>query len=215
MYWLTKIWPLSRLGKNVYFHGKRADKKIALTFDDGPSNKTRSILRLLKKRGARATFFVLGSKISKNKDKILAIRSQGSEIGNHAYNHKSLIFKPKKYIFNQIIKTDKELANLGIKSSIIRPPHGSFGYNAYKIASSLNKKVILWDVDPRDWSKPGKEKVIEYIINNVKNGSIIDLHEYSEGIGKNDEIIPIIEELIPLLQKRGYSLVTISELLEL
>lgn len=212
MYWLTKVWPFQKLGKRVYFHGKRSNKNISLTFDDGPSEQTFEILKLLDKYNAKATFFILGKKVKNYKSEIKAIQKQGSEIGNHSYSHKSLLFKTKRIIFEEIKKNENELKNLKIKTSLIRPPHGNFGINLLSIAKLLNKKIILWDIDPNDWSSPGKQKVIDYILNKVKPGSIIDLHEYAEGIGPNEDLIEILKELIPLLKNKGYKLVTISEL---
>lgn len=215
MYWLTRVYPFARLGRNIYFHGNRQEKRIALTFDDGPSRETKKVLDTLIKYKARGTFFVLGRKVEGNERILRNIIEYGSEIGNHSYNHPSLIFKPQKLAEEQIQRTDKELKKLKIKTKLFRPPHGNFGYNLLSVANRLDKRVILWDVDPRDWSRPGVEIVTKYILSHVKNGSIVDLHDFAEGVGENSDLGKILEGVIPELQNRGYELVTVSELLNL
>ena len=79
----------------------------------------------------------------------------------------------------------------------------------------LDKRIILWDVDPRDWSRPGIETVTRYILSHAKSGSIVDLHDFAEGVGENSELVKILEKVIPELQNRGYELVTISKLFNL
>ena len=140
------------------------------------------------------------------------IIESGSEIGNHSYNHPSLIFKSKKFIRREIQKTDEELKKLNIKTNFFRPPHGSWGFNLASTANQLTKKIILWDVDPSDWSKPEIKKAIHHILSNSKCGSIIDLHDFAEGIGENNNLIKILNRIIPELKNRGYKLVTVSEL---
>jgi len=102
MYWITLIWPFEKLGKNIYFHGSRDKKEVALTFDDGPSEQTTKILDILKKNNARATFFILGKKVKGNEEILKRIVYEGSEIGNHSYNHNKLLFKDKEFIYNEI-----------------------------------------------------------------------------------------------------------------
>ena len=154
----------------------------------------------------------MGKNIKKYKNEIKNIKKQGSEIGNHSYNHLNLLFQSKKEILEQIEKTDKELSKCRIKTNLFRPPHGNFWVNLLLTINQLNKKLILWDVDPKDWNNQTKEKIIDYVIKNVKNGSVIDLHEYAEGIGANNKLSNVLEELIPKLQNKGYNLTTISEL---
>ncbi len=197
---------------NIYFHGNRKNNKIALTFDDGPCNKTLKILQILKKEKVPATFFVLGKKIKGNEKILKQIINQRSEIGNHSYNHAPLRFKNKKLIENEIIKTEEELLKIGINPALFRPPYCSFGLNLLKICKKLNKKIILFDVHSKDWKLLKKQKIIKIVLNKTKNGSIINFHDYLEEIGENNQIIEIITTLIPILKKK-YKFVTVSELL--
>lgn len=200
---------------NVYFHSSRNKKQIALTFDDGPSKQTEDILDILKKNNIRATFFVVGKKIKGNENILKRIVEERSEIGNHSYDHIRLSFREKEVIKKQIKLTDNELLRLGIKTNIFRPPSGCFGFNLIKICKEMEKEIILWDVDPSDWKCLPKNEIVERVLRKVKSGSIIDLHDYAEGIGENKELPKSLKIIIPYFKGKGYEFVTVSELLQL
>ena len=86
-------------------------------------------------------------------------------------------------------------------------------YNLFRVCKKLEKKIIIYDVVSDDWKKPGIEKIVNKVLRKTKNGSIIDFHDYLEGIGTNEEIIPILKKIIPELKKAGYKMITVSELL--
>ncbi|MCX6741893.1 MAG: polysaccharide deacetylase family protein [Candidatus Pacearchaeota archaeon] len=199
---------------NIHFHGDRKKKQIALTFDDGPSKETHEILKLLKREKIRATFFVLGKKVRGNEKLLKEIVKNGSEIGNHSFDHSVLMFKTKKKIEGQIRKTDRILQKLNIKTRIIRPPRILFGPILIHVGKKLNKKIIIYDVDPADWTRPGKNIIIKRVLNGVKNGSIIGCHDFIETIGRNYDIVSALKEIIPQLKKRGYKFVTVSEIIK-
>ncbi len=196
-----------------YFHGKRNSNKISLTFDDGPSKETEKILVLLKKYNAKATFFIWGQRIKGREKTIERIIKEGHEIGNHSYEHKRLTFKTQDYIFKDLKKCDKELLRLGFKTDLFRPPAFSIFYNLLRVCKKLEKKIVMCDIISDDWRKKGIEYSVEKVLKKTKPGSIINFHDYLEGIGPNEDIIPIIKQVIPQIKKK-YKLVTISKLLE-
>jgi peptidoglycan/xylan/chitin deacetylase (PgdA/CDA1 family) len=197
---------------NLYFHGSRNKKEIALTFDDGPSNETEKILDLLKEYNAKATFFIWGQRIKGREKTIEKIIREGHEIGNHSYDHKRLAFKSQSYIEQDLKKCDSELFKFKIKTNLFRPPGLSMFYNLFEVCKKLEKKIIICDVISNDWKKPGIEKIIEKVLKKTKNGSIISFHDYLEGIGSNKEIIPALQKIIPKLKKK-YEFITVSKLL--
>jgi len=210
---------------NLYFHGNRNTKQIALTFDDGPSLETEGVLDILKKHNAQTTFFILGKRI-KGKEKIIKrILKEGHEIGNHSFSHKSLWFKKRNFIEEDIKKCDEELKRIGIKTELFRFPSFRFGINSWIICNKLKKKVIFCDISSNDWlspwikkrfnlrCEPRTKKIIKKILNKTNNGSILNFHDYLEGIGSNKEIIPILKKIIPSLYKKGFKFVTISEII--
>ena len=203
---------MKRMG-NLYFHGNRNKREISLTFDDGPSKETERVLDVLKKYNAKATFFILGQRIKGFEKTIERMIKEEHEIGNHSYEHKRLAFKSKKYTKEDLERCDNELHKFKIKTNLFRPPGVSMFYNLFRVCKKLEKKIIICDVVSDDWKKPGIEKIVNKVLRKTKNGSIIDFHDYLEGIGTNEEIIPILKKIIPELKKAGYKMITVSELL--
>lgn len=180
------------------------DKVVALTFDDGPSKYTDKILKILEKKGARATFFVVGNKVELYNETLLKMVSNGNEIGNHSFDHK-LLTRLTDEEFKQDIKKTQEIIfeTTGFIPKLIRPTYG--GYND-KLMSNVDLKLTLWDVDASDWKYKSERRIVNNVIKNVSNGDIILMHDiFSRTVNSAEKIIDI-------LQKEGYSFVTVSEL---
>lgn len=210
---------------NFYRKGSCKENKIALTFDDGPSKETEKVLDLLKKFNAKATFFIWGKKIKGREKIIKRILREGHEIGNHTHSHKWLIFKSYNFIKKDILSCDIDLEKVGIQTSLFRFPAFKWGLISFIACLKLRKKVIFCDVVSNDWLRPwlrNKNKliiikiapVIKKVIRRTKNGSIINFHDYLQGVGSHKEIIPILEGVLPELKKKKYKFVTVSELLK-
>lgn len=183
------------------------DKVVALTFDDGPSKYTNKILDVLKKYDACGTFFLIGNKVDFYGDVLKRMLLEGSEIGNHSYDHKLLTRLSKADFQKEISKTQDAIKKVtGFTPTLFRPTYG--GYTKI-LKSYTDLKFVLWDVDSRDWQVKTKDKIIKNILPNVKSGSIIlmhDNHEYS---------LNALEDVLKNLKSQGYKFVTVSELLEL
>ena len=183
------------------------DKVVALTFDDGPSKYTNKILDVLKKYDACGTFFLIGNKVDFYGDVLKRMLLEGSEIGNHSYDHKLLTRLSKSDFQKEISKTQDAIKKVtGFTPTLFRPTYGGYT-NILKSYTDL--KFVLWDVDSRDWQVKTKDKIIKNILPNVKSGSIIlmhDNHEYS---------LNALEDVLKNLKNQGYKFVTVSELLEL
>lgn len=178
---------------------------IALTFDDGPSEKyTPIILDALKENNANATFFVLGSEVKKNKDTLIRMVAEGNQIGNHGYNHKDLTSISDDELRQQLVGTDEFIEDItGSIPSIMRPP---YGFVSDELDKKINKPIILWSLDTLDWQNRNTEKICSNVLDNVKDGDIVLMHDIYD---TSAEAVKII---IPELIERGYQLVTISEL---
>ena len=206
---------MQRIG-NIYFHGERESKKIALTFDDGPSDETLEILDLLKEYDAKATFFVWAQRVKGREQIIKSILTQGCEIGNHSYHHKAFFLRGNKYIKEEIEKTDKVLSEFGIKTDLFRLPKGAsfFAFNLIGVAKKLKKKIILFDLHSYDYLRLKPPWIAKFVLKNVKKGSIVGFHDYLESMGRNNKVVPALKLILPELKKRGYKMVTVSELLK-
>lgn len=209
---LNHLFLPKKLGR-VYFHGSRKKNKLALTFDDSLSEETLKVLKILKEYKAKATFFVEGKRIKGRENILEEIIKQGHKIGNHTFNHKSLIFKNKKFIESEIKKTDEIFRKYEIETKLFRPPFYHMGLNCLLVCKKLKKKIIYSDVVSHDWELKGVDYPTNIVLSRVKNGSIINLHDYLEGIGKNKYISQILKNILEKL-KDDYEFVTINELIE-
>ena len=180
---------------------------IALTFDDGPSKYvTDEILDILEENGAKATFFVLGSNAEQYPDKLKRAVSLGCEIGNHTYNHPNLFKLDIEDIKYQVDTTKWCVYEAcGVQPTLVRPPYGN--HNS-AIRAALPYPIIMWSVDTLDWENRDADKIIEIVLKKASDGDIILMHDLYKSTSK------ACKTIIPELIKRGYQLVTVSELLE-
>lgn len=214
---LGLIFTWSEIKENLWINAQiinripTTHKVVALTFDDGPSYKTTpEILDILKEKKVRATFFVVGE----NAEQLSSILAQevkdGHEIGIHTYDHKSLPKLSKDKIKEEIEKSEKAIAAVVTQPTLFRPPGGAYNKTVLKVARDMGYIVILWSVDPHDWRRPPVEKIVDEVVNNVKPGSIILLHDLKYPSPTSKAIGIIIDRL----KEQGYELVTVSELLQ-
>lgn len=180
---------------------------IALTFDDGPNKKTTiPILDTLKEYNGAATFFILGNRVSHNVDIVKRMLEEGSEIGNHSYNHKELTKISCEELTEQIINTQNDVVDsTGIEPKLMRPTYGSYDDN---LKSKVGMPLILWSIDTLDWKSRDSKKVANHVLENVKDGDIILMHDIY------DFTAEAVKSLVPELIDMGYQLVTVSELFE-
>ena len=179
-------------------------KKIALTFDDGPSPQTTAtLLDGLKERGAHATFFLIGEQIAGNEDLVRRMKDEGHQVGGHSYTHIRLDSADAAALA-EIQKTDETLrAILGDGDYWLRPPWG-FASDALKSAVSV--PLIYWTIDTMDWSVRNRDLVAHHIIENAKSGDIVLLHD------PYDTSVEAALQAIEVLQAQGYEFVTLEEL---
>lgn len=177
---------------------------IALTFDDGPGKYTKKIAKCLKNNDSRATYFVVGNRINTYKSELKYAYQNGNEIGNHSYSHPNFYALSSSGIKSQIKKTDKLIQNItGESVKLLRTPGGA---RSKTISTVAEKPMFYWSIDTRDWENRNTNKIVNSVMNKVKDGDIILIHEiYSFS---SDAIL----KLIPKLRKKGYQLVTVSEL---
>ena len=190
---------------NIYTYYIDPNKKmIALTFDDGPGPYTQAIVNCLKQNNAHATFFVVGNRVNTYKSALKSASDNGNEIANHTYSHPILTSLSTANVKSQISKTDAAVkAVTGKTPSLIRAPGG--GTNT-RVRNAINKPFIYWSIDTLDWKYRNANRTVNVVMNNVKDGDIILMHD----IHKTSKDAALI--LIPKLIKAGYQLVTVSEL---
>ena len=179
-------------------------KLVAFTFDDGPSKYTLDIVNILEEYNASATFFEVGYNIKTHPEITKEVSDRGFEVANHTTDHSKLTkLTEAKYLskINDNNALFKELT--GKDMPYLRPPYGS--YND-KIKASAGVPIVTWSLDTRDWESRNKDKVIEMVINNIKEGDIILFHDLYESTRD------AVKELMPLLKEQGYQAVSVGEL---
>jgi len=190
------------------------EKVVALTFDDGPGIHTDEILSILKKEGIKATFYLTGREIEENMEEAKKIVQAGHEIGNHTYSHERMVLKSPSFIKNEIESTDEWIRAAGYEGEItFRPP---FGKKLLFLPYYLNKHdrpTIMWNREPETDLEiaANSEKITDDIVTNIEHGSIILLHVMYES---RKESLNSVGPTIETLKKKGYTFVTVSELLQ-
>ena len=186
------------------------EKKIAITFDDGPNDLyTLKVLQLLKDYNAKATFFCVGKQVNKHPELLKRIDAEGHVIGNHSYTHSTTIgFKSTEEWLDEIKKTDQAIFKvLNHKPNLFRPPYGVTTPHLAKAIKVTGHKVIGWNIRPFDMAIKNPKTVLNRITKQIKPGAIILLHD------KHERIEIVLEQLLQFLKKQDYQMVTINELL--
>jgi peptidoglycan/xylan/chitin deacetylase (PgdA/CDA1 family) len=186
---------------------------VALTFDDGPwPANTPRILEILKRMDAKATFFVIGYLAERHPDLIRSEIEAGMTIGSHSWGHpnspKFKDLEPNR-IQTEMSQTNDFLSSqFGLRTDLFRPPGGSFDGTVVRIANALGMRIVLWNVDPKDWAGSETAKSIaDAVLANVRPGSIIDLHD---GGGDQSATIQALPQIIRGIREMGLRLVTID-----
>ena len=192
--------------------GSRERKRVALTFDDGPSPFTRSVLDVLHRHRARATFFVVGSMVVPGRRHMLReILEGGNEIGNHSFSHGFLTRRGAKAT-HELRETNAAIrAATGFTPCTFRPPYGLVDQRLVRRAHALGMTTVMWTNSSEDYLGEAGAVVAHRALESTRAGSIVLMHD-----GGGYTRIPTVHALARVLRKlkaRGYELVTVSELL--
>lgn len=185
------------------------DKLVALTFDDGPGDATKRILRALRKADGRATFFMVGDRVADYPEIAKAVAAQGNQIGTHSWSHESLTRLNAEALREDLKKSlDRIESVTGVRPKALRPPYGNVNANVKKAGGSLGLVVVNWSVDTLDWKTRSADSVYREIMAHVCDGAIVLCHDLYESTAA------AVERAIPELRRKGYRLVTVNELLD-
>ncbi|WPO80154.1 polysaccharide deacetylase family protein [Flavobacterium sp. KACC 22761] len=187
------------------------EKKIALTFDDGPSEFTLEVLELLKKNNAKATFFCIGKNIEKHPEILQKIISEGHLVGNHSYSHSKFFdFYNAKKITEELQKTDKLLEKFTSKKiNFFRPPYGVTTPSIRRALKVTGHKVIGWNIRSLDGGTKNTELILNRIKKRISPGGIVLLHDTAP------HSVLVLEQFLQFLQQNNYKVVSVEELLNL
>jgi len=197
------------LGDRI-LRGNPNRREIALTIDDGPHPVyTPELLQILAQNGIKATFFVVGEQAERYPELIRAESDAGHAIGNHTYDHVSLIKIPPQYIDTEI-KACGEVINriTGKSPHLFRPPGGEYNRSVAEATEALGYKLVLYSDDPGDYAEPGTQVIEKRTLDMISNGGIILLHDGSA------QTLTILPQLIQRLKARGFQFVSVDQLLK-
>src|SRR5881392_3544051 len=185
---------------------------IAITFDDGPSpTLTPKLLDILAAHHIKATFFVIGENVVEHPEIVARAAREGHEIGNHSWSHPNFGKMSDQGVRSQLQRTDDAIKNAtGQRPTLLRPPYGSITEREKRwIHDEFGYDIILWDVDPLDWKRPGPAVVRNRILKETRPGSIVLSHDIHPGT------IEAMPSTFDALEAKGFKFVTVSELIRM
>ena len=186
----------------------RKAKCIALTFDDGPVRQTATVLDALRARGARATFFVLGSMARQHPALLRRMLAEGHAIGNHSWNHPQFFRMSTAAVRKQVGSTNAVIRKAtGTTPTMMRPPFGEQNGRIRKALGRSGDAVILWNVDTEDWKYRNTKRVADYVVKHARRNAIVLMHDI------RPTTRAAVPSMVARLQAKGYTLVTVPELL--
>ncbi|WP_312881710.1 polysaccharide deacetylase family protein [Actinomadura alba] len=185
----------------------RVHRCVALTFDDGPVPGTARLLDILRDKGVRATFFVLGSQVAAYPGLLRREFAEGHEIGNHSYTHADLHQMSRAGAGSEMDRTQQAVRRVTGRTPVLfRPPYGATDAQVAAVARRNHLAQIMWAVDPFDWQDRDPDVVERRVVKETRRGAIILLHDIHE------TTVAAVPGIIEALDRKGYVFVTVSEL---
>lgn len=196
--------------------GPTDQKRIALTFDDGPDPRfTEDVLNILNQYNVSGTFFLMGSRAIAYPEIVERINNEGHVIGNHTYFHPNLVKEADiPTLEREVIRTENTLNDIiDYRTSLFRPPYGFLYNELVEKLAEMQYLIIGWSVDSLDWEEDPPEVIASNVLDNVHPGAIILMHDGADWDGDRTNTIAALRQIIPALQKQGYEFVTVPKLL--
>ncbi|MFF1677010.1 bifunctional polysaccharide deacetylase/glycosyltransferase family 2 protein [Streptomyces sp. NPDC058256] len=192
------------------------DKTIVLTFDDGPNPTwTPQILKVLEENDVQATFFVVGSMVSRSPSVVKDLVDQGNEIGIHTFTHVDLSYQSTARLKRELVQTQLALAGAaGIQTTLFRAPYSSeinavdnYSWPVYKEIGGLGYTSVFVDTDSDDWKQPGVSKIIKWATPEDNKGAVVLMHDAG---GNRAQTVKALGTYIKTMKAKGYSFTTVS-----
>ncbi len=212
--WAVRGRSAAVFGSSVW-RGPRSVPAIALTFDDGPSESTPELLAVLAESRARATFFQCGVNVQRLPEVARQVADAGHEIGNHSQTHPMFCFRSRLFLHEELLRAQDSIEHAtAVRPVLFRAPYGVRWLGLGAVQRELGLAGVMWTAIGLDWKHPAG-RVAARLLRAASNGAILCLHDGRELSPRPDigAAIEAVRRLVPELMKRGYRLVTVSELL--
>jgi peptidoglycan/xylan/chitin deacetylase (PgdA/CDA1 family) len=191
--------------------GSPRRREVALTFDDGPGPYTAKVLNVLRRRHAPATFFPVGQPITEFPNGLKLVSRLGFPIGNHTMTHPLMGHLPPDRQAAELDQQAQLVTGAGVPyPRLFRPPYGSFDTDTRDLIRERHMLMVLWSVNPQDYYRPGALAIVSRVIDAVRPGAIVLMHD---GGGDRSQTVAALPKIIRKLRARGYKLVTVERLL--
>ena len=197
------------------YRGPAARRAIALTFDDGPSESTPALLRMLADQDVPATFFQCGGNVERLPEIAREAARCGHEIGNHSHTHPRFIFRTPAFIQDELRRAQESIERTtGVSPVLFRAPFGVRWPGMREAQRRLHLMGVMWTVIGRDW-KLDSRAIVRRVLPEIENGAIICLHDGRELQVRPDvePTLDAVRRLLPILKAEGYRFETVSQLI--
>ncbi|SJZ61761.1 Peptidoglycan/xylan/chitin deacetylase, PgdA/CDA1 family [Marinactinospora thermotolerans DSM 45154] len=183
-------------------------KCVALTFDDGPGERTPELLDALAEHDARATFFLTGGPVREHPTTVRRQYAEGHEVANHTVTHPDLTTVSSGKVTSELATVNALIRReTGYDVDLMRPPYGATNDSVAEVSKELGLAEIIWSVDTNDWKDRNADIVAKRAVENVQPGSIILMHDI------HSTTVDAVPEILKRLEEQGYTMVTVSQLL--
>jgi len=193
----------------VIHYGDKSSNKIALTFDDGPNNKTfNKLLDILKEKNVKATFFMVGSQIKKYPHQVIRANKEGHQLGNHTLSHDRITGLSEHQIIEEVESVRTQIYRLtGKLVYLFRPPGGQLDKLSLETILKLKYTTVMWTENAGDWDEKEKTTNVFKRVMQTKGGGIVLMH------GISWQTVLVMPDIIDNLREQGYEFVTIDHIL--
>jgi len=205
--------------RGTIFRIQTSEKKVALTFDDGPSvDWTPKVLDELKKAGIKATFFMIGHHVKEYPELAKRVADEGHIIGNHGYAHSVMMYYTPAEIEEEIKYTEMVIREAtGQTTKYFRPPKAWLRKKIKDKVKSMGYDIVLWSLNSKDWVAFNHKKMVKYISRHIKSGDILLFHDSGNVIsregGSRRQTVKSITLLTKTLKEKGFEIVSLEELI--
>lgn len=213
--WIAYAWLPHLLAPGVR-RGARGDRRIALTFDDGPDPEwTPRVLEILARHDARATFFLVGRRAARAPGVVRAIAAGGHEVANHSWSHRSLWLCGPRRTADEVRRCHDLLADLtGRPPRHFRPPWGMVNAALGPVLRDVGERCVRWSVQPEGLRPRAPAEQSAWVLQSAHPGAIVDLHDAEGAAGAPARLVQALPAMLQGLGEAGYRMATVAELLE-
>ena len=213
--WVGYAWMPHLATPLCAWRGARADRRVALTFDDGPDAAwTPRVLEILGAYRVSATFFLVGERAAREPAIVRAIAGDGHEIGSHGWSHTSLWLCGPRRTESEIARTKNLLGDLvGAPPSLFRPPWGMVNVAMFGALRRHGQRCVFWSIQPEGLRPAAAQTQVAHVLRRAHPGAIVDLHDAEGTPGAPARLCAALPAMIDGLSAAGYDFATVGELL--